>query len=165
MHWTAQLEIVGQVMLATVLGGMIGFEREWAGKPAGLRTHMLVTVSATLLVTLGNAIVSAFALPEFMQADPIRIIEAVIVGISFLGAGTIMQREEKGKVEGLTTAASVLATAAIGMAVALHLSLISVGVTLLILVINRALNYLEQWMQQHLNDSSFTAGQQKELHQ
>jgi putative Mg2+ transporter-C (MgtC) family protein len=151
MHWTTQLEVVGRVILATVLGGLIGFEREWAGKPAGLRTHMLVTLSATLLVMLGNAIVSSFALPDYMQADPIRIIEAVIVGISFLGAGTIIQREEKGKVEGLTTAASVLAAAAVGMAVAVRLMIVSVGITLLILVINWLLNFFEDWLQEHLD--------------
>ena len=135
--------------MASLLGGLIGLERELAGKPAGLRTHMLVTLSATLLVSLGNAIVSEFALPQFMQADPIRIIEAAIVGVSFLGAGTITQREEKGKVEGLTTAGSILA-AAIGMAVALQLWLISTATTALVLVINRALNYFEDWMQRHM---------------
>jgi putative Mg2+ transporter-C (MgtC) family protein len=151
MSASAQLEIVGQVILAAVFGGLIGFERELAGKPAGLRTHMLVAISATLLVTLGNAVVASFAMPDFMRSDPIRIIEAIIVGISFLGAGTIMQREEKGRVEGLTTAASILAAAAIGIAVASKLLLVSAAITLLILVVNRVLNYFEEWLQQRLD--------------
>jgi putative Mg2+ transporter-C (MgtC) family protein len=149
----SQARVVVTLLIAVILGGLIGFERELAGKPAGLRTHMLVAISSALLVTLGNVIVVQFTVPDHMRSDPIRIIEAVIVGISFLGAGTIMQREERGYVEGLTTAASILAAAAVGIAVALHLMVISVGTTLLILIINRVMSLLERWMRRHLRDA------------
>jgi putative Mg2+ transporter-C (MgtC) family protein len=153
MELLSQARVVVTLLIAVILGGLIGLERELAGKPAGLRTHMLVAISSALLVTLGNVIVVQFTVPDHMRADPIRIIEAVIVGISFLGAGTIMQREGGGHVEGLTTAASILAAAAVGIAVALHLMVISVGTTLLILVINRVMSLLERWMQHRLRDA------------
>ena len=153
MELLSQARVLITLVIAIVLGGLIGLEREMAGKPAGLRTHMLVAVSSALLVTLGNVIVIQFDVPQHMRADPIRIIEAIIVGISFLGAGTIIQREERGNVEGLTTSASILAAAAIGIAVALNLMVISVGTTLLILIINRAMSFLERWMYRRFRDS------------
>jgi putative Mg2+ transporter-C (MgtC) family protein len=114
MDWAAQAQVLGEVLLAVVLGGLIGLERELAKRPAGLRTHILVVVSSTLMVTLGNVIVSEFQQPDFVTVDPIRIIEAVVVGISFLGAGTILRHRDEGYIEGLTTAASILVAAAIG---------------------------------------------------
>jgi putative Mg2+ transporter-C (MgtC) family protein len=154
MELLSQARVLVTLLIAVILGGLIGLERELAGKPAGLRTHMLVAISAALLVTLGNVIVLQFTASDNLRSDPIRIIEAVIVGISFLGAGTIMQREERGNVEGLTTAASILAASAVGIAVALHLMVISVGTTLLILIINRVMSLLERWMAHRLQDSS-----------
>lgn len=80
-------------MISIGLGGLIGLEREIACKPAGLRTHMLVAGASTLFVILGDIIIHSFAqttLFGVVQADPIRIMEAIITGISFLGAGTII---------------------------------------------------------------------------
>jgi putative Mg2+ transporter-C (MgtC) family protein len=145
MPFTSQLEILGEIVLAAVLGGTIGFERELARKPAGLRTHMLVASSVCLLVSLGNLVVSDFILPNRVNTDPIRIIEAVIVGISFLGAGTILKREDGKSVEGLTTSASILSAAAIGIGTALRLYPLVVGTTLLIIFINRIMNWVEEW--------------------
>lgn len=139
-----QLTVVGEIVLAAVLAGLIGFERELAGKPAGLRTHMLVAISACLLVALGNFIVVSFDHPSITATDPVRIIQAIIVGVSFLGAGTILQREERGKVEGLTTSASIFAASAIGIGIALRLFLLSISTTILILIINHLLSILEQ---------------------
>ncbi len=146
-----QIQIVGEIVLATFLASLVGLERELAGKPAGLRTHMLVAASATLLVTLGNFIVLEFEFPEFVRTDPVRIIEAIIVGISFLGAGTILQRERQGRVEGLTTSASLLSVAAIGIAVALRLFVLSIATTVLILIVNRTLNRFEIWLNNQVN--------------
>ena len=154
MDWAAQAQVLGEVLLAVVLGGLIGLERELAKRPAGLRTHILVVVSSTLMVTLGNVIVSKFQQPDFVTVDPIRIIEAIVVGISFLGAGTIMRHRDEGYIEGLTTAASILVAAAIGIAVALNLILISVGTTLIVLVINRGLNAFEEWLHKRVGEDS-----------
>lgn len=119
--WTGELSALGSVALAGALAAFIGLEREIARKPAGLRTHVLVGASAALLIVLGEASIDRFEAAQgagIVRSDPIRVLEAVIVGISFLGAGTIIQ-QRGAEVEGLTTAASILLTAAIGMAVAL----------------------------------------------
>ncbi len=92
MDWSVQLYILGEVSLALVLSGLIGLERELAGRPAGLRTQMLVAGSAALLVGLGEVLLEWFSAGgegSLNRADPIRIVEAIITGISFLGVGTI----------------------------------------------------------------------------
>ena len=117
--------ILLQVALAALLGGIIGAEREYGGKAAGLRTHMLVSAAAALLMNLGFLL--AARLPG--SVDPSRITQAIVTGISFLGAGTIIFHKKQGFVEGLTTAASVFMVAAIGMTVALEAYFLAVGVT------------------------------------
>lgn len=135
-----QLSIVGTVALAMAAGALIGFERELADKPAGLRTHMLVAASAALLVSLGDVLVMRFDREldgVRLQTDPVRIIEAIVTGVSFLGAGTIIRHRGE-RVEGLTTAASVLISAVVGVTVALGQLLAAGGVTLLVLITLRA---------------------------
>lgn len=130
-----QLVALGQIALAMLLGAVIGLEREHARKPAGLRTHMLVAGSAALLVILGDVVIGRYNHPEFIpatRADPLRILSAVITGVSFLGAGTIVRHQDKPMVEGLTTAASLLMAAAIGAAIALTETVLAVGVTVLV---------------------------------
>jgi putative Mg2+ transporter-C (MgtC) family protein len=141
------LDQLGTVIIAMVLGAAIGLERELADKPAGLRTHMLVTAASALLVGLGDAMVrhfDSYHSTELLTSDPIRIIEAVITGVSFLGAGTIFRRGHT-YVEGLTTAASLLLAAAVGVAVALSQIVLAIGVTALILVTLRGIGRMEQW--------------------
>lgn len=143
----AQWEILIVVGLAMVLGAAIGFEREAADKPAGLRTHMLVAGASAFLVALGDVVVVQFDLDvqqQLIQADPIRLMEAVITGVSFLGAGTIIRHRGSGYVEGLTTAASVLFASAIGMAVALSQGLLAIGATIIVLIILRGLDYVRR---------------------
>ena len=149
MNWAnalMQFEIIGEVALAMLLGGIIGFEREMADKPAGFRTHMLVAGAAALLVGLGDAMLRRFAMDSSMHAssDPIRIVEAIVTGISFLGAGTIFRRDRSEQVEGLTTAASILMCAAVGISVALRQFVLAVGVTLLALFVLRGLTAIEK---------------------
>jgi putative Mg2+ transporter-C (MgtC) family protein len=122
---------------------VIGFEREWARRPAGLRTHMLVGVSATLLMSLGDALIGEFASASgsaAIETDPVRLIQAIIVGISFLGAGTIVHQADA-RVEGLTTAASILLTAAVAIAVAIDrvalASVIAVGTAVSLFLLGR----------------------------
>jgi putative Mg2+ transporter-C (MgtC) family protein len=138
MDWTAELQIVGHVLLACLFGGAIGLERELAGKAAGLRTHMMVAAASALLMSLAPTTIDQIASsssPELVGADPTRIMQAIITGISFLGAGTIIVQRGR-SVEGLTTAASILLVAALGMTTALgawRLAAIITGLTLLIL--------------------------------
>lgn len=131
------------------LGGVIGYERERANKPAGLRTHMLIAGAAALLVALGDALLWRFAADgsaEHIRSDPIRIVEAVITGISFLGAGTIFRNRDSQSVEGLTTAASMLITGSIGIASALGQWWTAIGATVLTLLVLRGAALLERRM-------------------
>jgi putative Mg2+ transporter-C (MgtC) family protein len=134
----SQVEVLQEVLFALLLGGVIGWERESADKPAGFRTQMLVAGAAALLVGLGDALLASFdseASRGLIQSDPIRIVEAIITGVAFLGAGTIFRRGATDSVEGLTTAASLLMSAAIGISVALDQLPLAVGVTLLSLMV------------------------------
>jgi putative Mg2+ transporter-C (MgtC) family protein len=147
MQWMMQLEIIGEVALAMVLGGVIGFEREMADKPAGFRTQMLVAGAAALLVGLGDALMRRYVVEGGpATVDPIRIVEAIVTGISFLGAGTIFRRSSEEQVQGLTTAASILLCAAVGIAVSLRQFVLAVGVTVLALIVLRGLTGVENWL-------------------
>lgn len=104
-------EIIWKIALAMVLGLLVGLDREYRGKGAGLRTYALVCMGAALFVAL------AFAISETSSAvnDPLRVVHAVALGVGFIGAGLIIQRQSH--VEGLTSASGLWATAAIGAAV------------------------------------------------
>jgi putative Mg2+ transporter-C (MgtC) family protein len=149
-----QFQILVSVGLAMLLGGTIGFERELENKPAGLRTHMLVAGAAALLVALGDVVVEHFAVDvgsQLMRSDPVRIIEAVITGVAFLGAGTILRHPSGSRIEGLTTAASILFAAAVGICVALSQYVVAVGVTALVLITLRGVGLMQRrWEQRHL---------------
>lgn len=144
--WHAQFVILGQVLLAMFLGGAIGFEREMANKPAGFRTHTLVAGAAALFMAVG------VAAPDFLHAhgvvavDPLRVAAAIVTGVSFLGAGTIFKSDSGhgGRVAGLTTAASIWLSAAVGIAVALGQFVVAVGVTVIALVVLRGLSVLDR---------------------
>lgn len=146
MNWMLQLQIVGEVALAMLLGGVIGFEREMADKPAGFRTQMLVAGAAALLVGLADVMLVHYIVPgeSKITADPIRITEAIVTGISFLGAGTIFRRDASDQVQGLTTAASILLCAAVGISVALRQFILAIGVTILALIVLRGLTGIEK---------------------
>lgn len=146
MNWLMQLEIVGEVALAMLLGGVIGFEREVADKPAGFRTQMLVAGAACLLVGLGDAMLLRFLAEgkSNVTGDPIRIVEAIVAGVSFLGAGTIFRKDASEQVQGLTTAATILLCAALGISIALRQFALAVGVTILALIVLRGLTGIEK---------------------
>jgi len=111
------------LVLAVLLGALVGIEREMIHKPAGLRTHMLVCLGSCLftIVSIGFSV------------DPARIAAGIVAGIGFIGAGTIWA--EKDKVQGITTAASLWATAAIGIAVGIGDYPLAIVVTLLVFAI------------------------------
>ncbi|MBB4063706.1 MgtC/SapB family protein [Gellertiella hungarica] len=120
--------ITVRLIIAAVLGGILGYERERKGRSAGLRTHMLVAVGAALFV-LGP-------LQSGMQiGDLSRVLQGVVQGIGFLGAGAIIVRSAQREVEGLTTAANIWTTAGIGVIAGLGLELTAVLSTAIVLVI------------------------------
>jgi len=143
----ADVQVIAEVALAMAFGAAIGFEREWAERPAGLRTHMLVAGAAALFVGIAGGMVDRYAeypWADRMSVDPVRVMQAIVVGVTFLGAGTILHNQDKQHVEGLTTAASLLVVAGIGIAVAMQMFLIAAGVTLLILVALRGLIWMQR---------------------
>ena len=125
-----------RVIAAVLLGGILGIEREKAGKPAGLRTHMIVS--------LGTAVVVLACSEVNMGLDGLsRVIQGIVTGIGFIGAGTILKLNEQREIQGLTTAAGLWMTAAIGVAVglgALGLAVIGTVVTLLVLVLEQVID-------------------------
>jgi putative Mg2+ transporter-C (MgtC) family protein len=146
---SVQINSLLTVGIAMVLGALIGLDREFQDKPAGLRTHMLVAGAAALLVTLGDLVIQDYASDvggDLVRTDPIRIVQAVITGVTFLGAGTIIRSGSGRRVEGLTTAASILFAAAVGISVALSHYLLAGGATILVLVTLRGVQVLERWI-------------------
>ena len=141
-----QVGVLGEVALAMALGALLGLERQLAHKSAGLRTHMLVAGSSAMLVGLVDALLHRFLLPAIsplVRADPVPVITAVVMAVGFLGAGTIIRRPDAEHVEGLTTAAAMLFSAAVGSAVGLRLFVLAVGATVLALLTLRGLLRVE----------------------
>lgn len=142
-----QLWLLLRIGGAVLLGGLIGAEREFAHKPAGLRTHMLVAGAAALIVGLGTVLTSHFETAggsQSLRTDPIRLLEALVTGVSFLGAGTIIRSRGDDMVHGLTTAASLLFTAVVGATVALEQYVLAGGATLLLLLTLRVMVGVER---------------------
>jgi putative Mg2+ transporter-C (MgtC) family protein len=135
------LELIKRLVLSAALGAVLGFEREWRQKYAGLRTNILIALGSTLFTVM------SIDLSASAGGDPTRLAAQIVTGIGFLGAGAIM-RTGVG-VRGLTTAAMIWVNAAIGVAVGggeYRLALIATGVTLLVLVV---LNPVESWIDRH----------------
>lgn len=150
------LNIFVRLMLIIVLAGFLGWERETAGKAAGLRTHILVGVAATLFIVLGESIAISFAAyGQHVRFDAANLIGAIVTGISFLGAGMIFFKKH-GDVHGLTTAAGILTTSAIGMLVGLEKYVLAVGSTLIVFVVLRLLNIFEQRIEKPQDDEGDT---------
>jgi putative Mg2+ transporter-C (MgtC) family protein len=126
-----QLPVLGRLVLALVLGGALGLERELSAKPAGLRTLMLICVGAELL-TEASLRAAGLVLHDFVRADPGRIAAQIVSGIGFLGAGTILVY--RGSVVGLTTAATMWVAAAIGITIGLGSYVVAVGGTILVVL-------------------------------
>lgn len=140
-----ELDILLKVVVAFCLGGVIGIERELAHKPAGIRTHMFVTGAASLVISLSTLLINDFNQTyENVSADPVRVLEAIIVGISFIGAGTVLKSEKDHNVYYLTTAASILFAAGIGITVSLEKLPLAGALTLLVVLVNAAVGGIEQ---------------------
>lgn len=135
-----RLDLLGRLLLAALLGGLIGWDRESHGKPAGLRTNILICVGAALLSDVSIRF-GELATSELNRPDPARLAAQIVSGVGFLGAGTIIQA--RGSVTGLTTAATLWVVAAIGIAVGAGFYVESVGATVLVLLVLLPLGRLE----------------------
>jgi len=122
-----ELEMVLRVLLAMVLGGIIGFQRAKADKPAGLRDIILICTGAALFT-----VVSIYG---FGIDDQARVAAGIVTGIGFLGAGAIIRRDEGGVVKGLTTASTIWIAAGIGMAAGTGMYIIAPVATLLVMIV------------------------------
>jgi putative Mg2+ transporter-C (MgtC) family protein len=125
-----------RVIAATLLGAVVGFEREKAGKSAGLRTH--------ILVSLGTAMVVLACAGSLMSMDGLsRVIQGIVTGVGFIGAGSILKLEQEHRIRGLTTAAGLWVTAAIGIACGLGTIGLALIATVMTLIVLRVLQAIE----------------------
>jgi putative Mg2+ transporter-C (MgtC) family protein len=133
-------EIAGRLAIAALFGAAIGINREWQGKPAGLRTHALVALGGALFTVVG------LLLGPGDESAASRILQGVTAGIGFIGAGVIIRRPEIPDVQGLTTAAAIWIVSGIGVAVGAGLwrtSAIALGLGLLVLVVGET---VDRWL-------------------
>lgn len=149
------VEIIFRLILATLLGGLIGLERERASWFAGLRTHMLVCIGSTLIMIVSQYGFQDVLRKELVVLDPSRVAAQVVSGIGFLGAGTILFW--KNRIRGLTTAASLWAVAGVGLAIGGGLYLAAFSTTILILVVLAIIKPLESMFlkKEHLKEVKF----------
>lgn len=133
-------ETVIRLVAAMLVGGIVGLDREWRQKPAGLRTHMLVALAAAIFTVLAGQI-SLMARELGVQADPVRIIEAVTAGVAFLGAGAIFRSGDN--VQGISTGASVWLAGAMGVACGGGFYELAALTTVLALVVLTLLGYVQ----------------------
>ena len=125
------VRVIIRLVAATLLGAVVGYQREKAGKPAGLRTHILVSLGTTVFVLACSGV--------GMSSDGLsRVIQGIATGIGFIGAGSILKLNEERDIQGLTTSAGIWITAAIGVAVglgSLGVALLSTFLTLIVLAL------------------------------
>ena len=133
-----KLELMLQLGLASLLGGAIGLERELGGKPAGLRTNILICIGSVLYTHLSIAMVGG-------ATDPTRVAGQIVTGVGFIGAGTILHA--RGAVVGLTSAATIWVVAAIGVALGSGFYLEGIGTTLVVLAVLAGLGRAEKLVQ------------------
>lgn len=140
--WLPFPVIAGRLLLAVILGALVGLEREWRQRPAGLRTHILICVATATIAILAIEIthVDDFAGQE-IRIDPLRLIEATTAGVAFLAAGLIFF--SKGTVQGLTTGAGMWLAGAMGLGVGLGFWQIAVMGTIIALIVLGVLRMLE----------------------
>ncbi|WP_129776535.1 MgtC/SapB family protein [Peristeroidobacter soli] len=139
------LETTLRVLAAVVVGALIGLDRELRNKPAGLRTHILISLAAALFTVIAFEIHIQFAGGDSSKtADPVRIINAVTAGVAFLAAGAIIQ--SRGNVHGLTTGASMWLAGALGTSCGAGYYFVALVGIVLALTVLVAVSKLERWM-------------------
>jgi len=146
-HGTHALELLLQLVLAVVLGGAIGLERELKGKPAGLRTNILISIGATLFTVLSIRMAAE-------RGDPGRVAAQILAGVGFIGAGTILHA--RGAVVGLTSAATIWVVAAIGVALGSGHYPEALLTTLMVLVVLQGLGRIEIFVERQSTRTHLT---------
>jgi putative Mg2+ transporter-C (MgtC) family protein len=142
-------EYILSIFIAALLGGVIGLEREYREKAAGFRTHVLVGLGAALFMILSAHGFDSIIGTPGIRLDPSRIASQVVTGIGFIGAGTIIFQQHK--VEGLTTAAGLWVTAAIGMAAGSGMYLLATAATVLVLICMEGMAFFHHKVFKHKN--------------
>lgn len=145
-------ELILRLGLAALLGAAIGFEREFSEQPAGLRTHLLVSLGACLFTLVGAYGLEEFSSGSRIDFDPTRIAAQVVTGIGFLGAGAILR--EGVNIRGLTTAAALWVTAAVGLAVGLGFWVGAAAATTIAVIALYGLKRLEKFLFPRLRGAS-----------
>lgn len=146
--YTPLSEVIARMTAAVVLGALLGWEREHEYKPAGLRTYALVSLGTASFMLMANDVQHLLGVDQ-SRYDPIRVIQGIVSGIGFLGAGTIIR--SGGSVHGITTAAGIWVTAGIGAACGAGLYGIALFTTLFALLIVRVLKYAKPYAHAHHN--------------
>jgi putative Mg2+ transporter-C (MgtC) family protein len=154
MIQTLRLDLFAQIVLATLLGGAIGLERELGGKPAGLRTNILICVGSVLYTHLSIVMLAEISGGAGREIDPTRVAGQIVTGVGFIGAGTILHA--RGAVVGLTSAATIWVVAAIGVALGSGYYLEGVGTTLVVLLVLAGLGRVEKLVQRQSMTSNIS---------
>jgi len=141
-----EIEMIIRLVVALVLGSLIGIERVHAGKSAGIRTLGLVALGSALFIIISESVIASY---PGIDADPLRVGAQIVTGIGFLGAGMIIFKEDR--LSNLTTAAGVWVAAAIGMAVGYGMYSIAITVTVLVIVTFSLVLHLENYLKKILN--------------
>lgn len=147
MDWKLELMFAVRVLVAAVLGGFIGWEREWHGREAGIRTYAAVAIGSCVFALVSSHIPGA---------DPSRLAANIVTGVGFLGAGIILR--ERGRTVGLTTAATIWSTAAVGTAVGFGMYLLATLTSIIVFGV-LASHHLTDWNKlagKGVEDSSVT---------
>jgi putative Mg2+ transporter-C (MgtC) family protein len=147
--YTPPSEMALRMGMAVIFGAVLGLDREARDKPAGLRTHMLIALAAAVFTLLTFELTrTALSFDDLVRVDPVRVMEAVVAGVAFLGAGTIIQ--SRGRIRGITTGASIWLAGAMGVAAGggyYVIAVLTLGFTLVVMTL---IGFLEHWATRRL---------------
>jgi putative Mg2+ transporter-C (MgtC) family protein len=141
-------EVIIKLVLAVVLGAVMGLERSLAGKTAGMRTYTLVSMGSALFVIISELVIAQYAAMGIHNIDPLRVASQVVMGIGFLGAGLIIFQDQK--LRGLTTAAGLWVDCGLGMAIGFGFYLLALEVAALTLFTFTILWYFEHYLERRV---------------
>lgn len=145
-----EIEMIIRLVVALLLGSLIGIERVYAGKSAGMRTLGLVALGSALFIVISESVLAEYT---GIDADPLRVGAQIVTGIGFLGAGMIIFKEDH--LSNLTTAAGVWVAAAIGMAVGYGMMSVAIAVTVLVILTFSLMLRFENFIKKIFNNNSF----------